>query len=363
MTDRKFDVVIVGAGAAGSAAALALAPHASVALVDRVKTPGWRIGETLPGAARRVLTTLGAYDRFASAGHGAAPLKVSRWGSDQPVELDSIRDPDGPGWRLDRARFESDLRADAVDRGVTLIEAPVGAISREDSGWRVRLDNGRPITADRLIVSSGRGSSLLRDHGQRRAVLDRLACVYQRVRQPNASDPITYTEACPDGWWYTALLPGGERIVAFHGDADGPAIRSVLKQGPLRSGLSLPGLAEAIGSVCQDRATDPSVCSANSVARSAAGDGWLAAGDGAIALDPLSSQGLFNALVTGLEAGEATLALLAGDGDAARRHAMRMGRIWQAYLRHHEIFYGMERRWPDTTFWSSRQMSATTSHF
>lgn len=354
MIGGNFDVAIVGAGTAGSAAALTVAPHASVALIDRVTTPGWRIGETLPGAARRVLAALGAYDRFAVAGHGAAPLKVSRWGSDQRVEIDSMRDPDGPGWRLDRARFESDLRVDAVDRGATLIEASVGVISREENGWRVRLDDGGAITAHRLIDASGRGSSLLRDHGQRRAVLDRLACVYQRVRQPNASDPITYTEACPDGWWYTALLPCGERIVAFHGDADGPAIRSVLREGPLQSALSLPGLAEAVGPVCQDQATDPSVCSANSVARSAAGDGWLAAGDGAIALDPLSSQGLLNALVTGLEAGEATLALLAGSSDASRRHAARMGRIWQAYLHHHQLFYGMERRWPDSAFWASR---------
>ena len=33
---------------------------------------------------------------------GIAPLKVSRWGSDDPAELDAMRDPDGMGWRIDR---------------------------------------------------------------------------------------------------------------------------------------------------------------------------------------------------------------------------------------------------------------------
>jgi len=35
----------------------------------------------------------------------------------------------------------------------------------------------------------------------------------------------------------------------------------------------------------------------------ATGEGWLAAGDAALSLDPLSSQGLFKALYTGLAGG------------------------------------------------------------
>ena len=351
---RSFDVAIVGAGAAGSAAACMLTPTASVALIDRVAAPQWRIGETLPGATRRLLTAFGAWDRFAAAEHGAAPLKVSRWGSHDAQELDSMRDPDGAGWRLDRARFETDLRTDAVLRGATPITAAVTRLTRSAAGWVLLLDTGETLAARRLIDASGRRSKLLRGFGQRRAVMDRLACVFQRVKQSECIDTTTYIEAVADGWWYSAMLPGGDRLVAFHGDADDPAVRRVLRSGPLAVALEHPGLASAIGAIAPGHAEKPRLCAANSVARSAAGDGWLAAGDSAMSLDPLSSQGLFNALATGLEAGEATLALLAGDGQAMHSYAGRIGRIWQAYVRHHAVYYGMETRWREAPFWVRR---------
>lgn len=349
-----FDVAVLGAGAAGAAAACALAPGVSVALIDRTATPGWRIGESLPGAARRLLSAIGAWDRFAAAGHGAAFLKVSRWGSDTAVELDTMRDPDGAGWRLDRAAFERDLRSDAIARGARFVSAGVSGLDRALDGWRLTLETGATVRARRLIDASGRRSRILQRFGQRRLVLDRLACAYQRGPQNGRLDPTTYTEAAPDGWWYTAMLPDGDRLVAFHGDAGDPSLRRTLRDGPLQTALRLPGIAAAIGEVDRALAARPMLCAANSVARSAAGDGWLAAGDSAIALDPLSSQGLFNALATGLEAAEATLALLGGDGDATRRYADRMGRIWQAYVAHHASYYGMETRWRDAPFWMRR---------
>jgi flavin-dependent dehydrogenase len=44
---------------------------------------------------------------------------------------------------------------------------------------------------------------------------------------------------------------------------------------------------------------------AQSAREPCAGEGFLAAGDAALALDPLASQGLLNALFTGLAAAEA----------------------------------------------------------
>lgn len=355
MIEDIVDVAIVGAGAAGSAAACVLAPAASVMLLDRSGSPTWRVGETLPGSARRLLAALGAWERFAAAEHGPAPLKVSRWGSDTPIELDAMRDPDGCGWRLDRVRFETDLRRDAMARGANFVVGGVTDLKRTSTGWELSTDTGRTISAFRLIDASGRRSPQLRRFGQKRFVMDRLACVYQRVAQRGRPDPSTYVEATSDGWWYTATLPGGERIVAFHGDADQPGIRAVHQNGPVAAALALPRLAEQIGPVDHAFATPSRLCSASSVARSAAGDGWLAAGDSAIALDPLSSQGLFNALATGLEAGRATRALLSGNESAGLIYAEKMGSIWRAYIGHHRLYYGMETRWIDSPFWARRR--------
>lgn len=349
------DVIVIGAGAAGAAAASVLAPHLRVTLLDRAVTPVWRIGETLPGAARRVLAALGAWERFAAAGHAVAPLKVSRWGSESAEELDSLRDPDGAGWRLDRARFELDLRLSAEERGAHVL-APARAqrVTRSGTGWIVHLSDGRELRSRVLIAAGGRHCRLMRPFGQRTRVMDRLACAYQRLPAPGATDSSTYTEATSDGWWYSSLLPDGFRLVAFHGDSDGQAVRRALREGPARLAQRLPGMEAALRDAHVVGASPAAFCTASSVARSAAGAGWFGAGDNTLALDPLSSQGLFNALVTGLQAAESALQWLDGDEAAAARHAARLANVWQAYVAHHSLYYGMERRWPEATFWRRR---------
>ncbi|MEI9851667.1 MAG: tryptophan 7-halogenase [Sphingomonas sp.] len=235
--------MVIGAGAAGAAAAAALAPAVSVALIDRVAEPGWRIGETLPGAARRVLARIGAWERFAAAGHAAAPLKVSRWGSDEAVALDAFRDPDGVGWRLDRACFETDLRTNAVVRGATLIApATVDAVTRTAKGWTVSLAGGEVLQALQIIDAGGRRSRLLRPFGQRRMVMDRLACAHQRVRQRGAADPSTYTEATADGWCTQPRCGTDGGSSPFMATAISPLSAASCAQGRSRRRSAFPAL-------------------------------------------------------------------------------------------------------------------------
>ncbi|MFL5284648.1 MAG: NAD(P)/FAD-dependent oxidoreductase [Rhodopila sp.] len=86
----------------------------------------------------------------------------------------------------------------------------------------------------------------------------------------------------------------------------------------------------------------------------ASGDGWLAAGDAAMAFDPLSSQGLFNAIYTGLAAAEAADRALDRDMDALPGYQRTLAPIQAAYRAHLSAFYGLERRWTDRPFWQRR---------
>jgi flavin-dependent dehydrogenase len=116
-----FDAVIIGAGTAGSIASLNLAPFCRVLVLDRQQRPVWRIGESLPGAVRRLLSDMGLWEDFIADGPLPRRALCSAWGSDETMVRDALADLDGPGWQIDRARFEQRLRAAAVRRGALLL--------------------------------------------------------------------------------------------------------------------------------------------------------------------------------------------------------------------------------------------------
>ena len=115
---RTVDALIVGAGPAGSTAALNLAPTRSVAVIDSRKFDANEliVGESLVPAARRLLSDMGLLKAFEAEGHEPWYGNRSVWGDIYPQETDYLRDPDGPGWHLDRNRFDRWLRDVAISR-------------------------------------------------------------------------------------------------------------------------------------------------------------------------------------------------------------------------------------------------------
>ena len=130
----ETDVVIIGAGPAGATAALNLAPLRRVTVVERLAEPADRIGESLAPASRRLLTDMGLWDDFLEDGHAPCYAARSAWGSPTPTERDSLADPDGHGWRLDRRRFEARLRAPPRTWGGALV-APARVIGLAVRMW------------------------------------------------------------------------------------------------------------------------------------------------------------------------------------------------------------------------------------
>ena len=144
MTARVGDqaeVIVVGGGPAGAAASVALAARGvAVAIVTTARGNPVRIGETVPPTIIHPLTRLGVRDEFLADGHIAAPGTVVCWGDDNPYETDSITNPYGHGWHLDRARFD----AHAARRGGARGRAEVPAERLRDGRTRTRwLERGR----------------------------------------------------------------------------------------------------------------------------------------------------------------------------------------------------------------------------
>jgi flavin-dependent dehydrogenase len=84
------------------------------------------------------------------------------------------------------------------------------------------------------------------------------------------------------------------------------------------------------------------------------GPGWLSVGDAALSFDPLSSQGILNALYMGMKAGKAIANPLTGDPSLVEEYQQHLEKIYSAYQTNRTAFYAAEGRWRDRPFWCRR---------
>lgn len=166
---------------------------------------------------------------------------------------------------------------------------------------------------------------------------------------------MTMIEAVPEGWWYTARIPGDLRILSFHVDDD---LAEDIKRRPelwLQSLQSTHHIKDKISSqpaLEKLRFADAS----SSRLEQFAGDGWIACGDAAMAFDPLSSQGLFQALLSGKRAGQAVLSALMNLSHPTHSYQDWLENLWQHYIAQQRLHYGVVSRWPEEAFWSRRNL-------
>jgi hypothetical protein len=88
------------------------------------------------------------------------------------------------------------------------------------------------------------------------------------------------------------------------------------------------------------------------------GDNWIRVGDAAMAVDPLSGNGIFQSLSSALQAPAVINTLLRKPERTALAQRFHQQRVEQLFLRFARIgrdFYADEQRWLDQPFWQARR--------
>jgi len=337
-------IVILGAGPAGAAVALGLRRLGyAVTLVSE-----WRRFAALEGVSLRVLEALrGAGLRHALTEAALPSQRQVSWNGQQHAQ--------NVEFLLDRPTFDRGLRDDLREAGVELIEGRVLSVQTSATGHRIEIDGKQALSGDFLVEARGRQAPTL-GKGLRGPETVSLLNRWQGT----PGDTASAVESLVDGWAWMARRADGQCYWQWTVDvasAELPTKARLLEYCRQRRQASV---------VAQDFFGDEPETDLQLHARSSTailspqvcGEHWIRIGDAAMAVDPLSGNGIFQSLSSALQAPTVINTLLRKPERSALAQRFHQQRVEQLFLRFARIgrdFYADEQRWQDEPFWQARR--------
>lgn len=325
MSDLGCDVLVVGAGPAGSAAAAALARAGrDVLLVEARRHP--RAKTCAEYASPRIAEELARIGLPAAAwASTAVPLDgmhVVRGRTRVPI---TYRDADGArtSWGLDRVAFDALLAEHAVASGARLLDlARLESVERDSGrvvGARLRGAGGTLSIACRWLV----GADGARSRVARQLRIERAVRVPRRIglvaHYAGSAELTTHGEMHIGTDHYVGLAPtpGGRLNVGMALPLSGGGSAEARFEAAI---AALPAVAHRLRGLRRLTVIRGAAPIGHRVA-APAGPGWLLVGDAAGFVDPFTGEGIFRALRSARLAAGALIG--ADDPVAAYRRARR----------------------------------------
>lgn len=356
MGNRFFDVIILGAGPAGMLAAICLARAGTrVVLLDRSamqkKSQEYtKVGESVPAAMNVFLQKLNLNLLDATI-HRKIPGSDSLWAGEY-IQQDFLMHSQGMGWRLDRIEFEKDLLRQAIQSGVDLLPVMFHSCHHDGKIWRLKTDTAEILESEFVIDASGRAAVLARKSKYLRIKGPPLVALWAVGQSSDNSNAQTLIESQAYGWWYAAHLPNGRPIAIFHTDARCAAELSRQPQKWWAQINSTDLLKKRINVQSLENAEIKFTEARTIILQQPYGDHWAVCGDAAISFDPISSQGIFNALAS---AHMLSQAILDDDRKAAMQdYHTKLKNITDIYQQRRFDYYRRAYEYYGHGFWSEQ---------
>jgi digeranylgeranylglycerophospholipid reductase len=343
---RDLDVLVVGAGPAGAAAAWEAkraAPELDVLLIERDRAVG------APVRCAEGVGDAGLREFAAPEGAPWVARKITRVIFLAPDDTEVKVAQRDVGWILDRTRFDAYLAAQAVAAGAELrvgIEA-TGMQRCPDSRWHVRLrgaGNEETVRARVVIGADGVEAMVGRWAGLETRVpaRDMESCAQYIVQGIDFDPDAIYLQfgdrVAPGG--YAWVFPRGVDsanvglgLVALR--SDGRTARAYLDEWVARRYPRGARTGYTVGGVI-----------VHTTVRKTYAEGVLLAGDTAHMINPLSGGGIVNAMKAGRLAG-GTAAAAIREGDTSERrlasyHDSWMNLLGDDHLKYYRIKQALE---------------------
>jgi geranylgeranyl reductase family protein len=313
--DRSCDVLVVGAGPAGSAAAVTAQRRGlDVVVADKASFPRDKTcGDGLTANALRLLEHLGlTLDALPSYQHVGEVVVVSPSGRHIAMTL-----PDGGEYAAVVPRLELDnALVDLVAAaGIEVLQGSAVTNVEQDDTVVVRLDDARTIRARWVIAADGHYSTVRKLLGSARRSLGEWSAFRQYFR--GVADRRLWVLFEPDmlpGYAWVFPLPDARANVGFAllreegvtGKVVAQRWRELLDRPAMRAILGPDAVAEG------PRRAWPIAGKVEALTHGRV----LFAGDAAGVVDPMTGEGIAQALETGMLAAAA----VASNGDVARRY-------------------------------------------
>lgn len=359
-------ILVIGGGPAGLTTALGLAELSyQVVVIERTSYDDIRVGEHIPPSATAdLLNLVPDSEAVLSQCHKSTGVEAF-WGSEKAVYADYFLRPSQHGFNLSRPAFDEYLACACESKGVSILRSSIllkSELNRSD--WNVDIfanDATSSTSAQFLVDATGRSASFGTTRGATLHIADsQIALVRFGSVVPESLITKSVLEATEMGWWYSAPLGANSIICMFVTDRE--LIPASGKDGLINWWSErLAGTRQMsirmqqcffesklhIRSACSQYLNPPS------------GEGWMAVGDAAMAIDPLSSRGIAKALSHGSRAARAIHSYLSGDQLPLRELSDDILLEYREYAKLRLAYYQLETRWPVSPFWNRRMSSPT----
>ncbi|MBC7865832.1 MAG: NAD(P)/FAD-dependent oxidoreductase [Bacteroidia bacterium] len=359
MLMQQYDVIILGAGPAGCATAISLCKKGfKTIILDKKSVSAQPVGENLDVTAKTILSELNLDVRSLDAAHMAAYHSVSLWANKTPVWKDSLFNPNGHGWHLNRAEFDNCLLNTAMQTGVEYLTCEQLEIETDIDQWKINFNvkaEQRSLNCRFLVDCTGRARVLSRKLSVPLFRFDSLMSITSSFEcEGNEIATQSIIEAAPNGWWYSACVPGNKRVLSFFTNAKTDYFKMYADANKFYEGIGETTLLKEIVPA-KELFSELTFRYANSEKpEKICGSNWISAGDAAAAFDPLSSQGISTALKMGVKAAGAVAVKLSTDSDSAlAAYEKTYNDLFDDYLDQRQKYYASVFAWDTNDFWKT----------